>query len=101
MPASEFVIEADPTPAQVQYLEDRLYEFNASVTRITDGEGLAIFVRGDGEHIVAGICGHAWGGDCEIRQVWGEEAQRGRGLGAKRPPTMSALAKSAGYRFRE
>src|SRR2546427_4841759 len=101
MPASEFVIEADPTPAQVQYLEDRLYEFNASVTRITDGEGLAIFVRGDGEHIVAGICGHAWGGYCEIRQFWGEESQRGPGLGTEGPPTMSALARSAGDRVGE
>ncbi len=83
MPAPEFVIESDPTPEQVQYLEDRLYEFNSRVTRITDGEGLAIFVRDDGEHIVAGICGNTWGGCCEIRQFWVEESQRGRGLGTK------------------
>jgi GNAT superfamily N-acetyltransferase len=83
MPASEFVIETDPMPEQVQHLEDRLYEFNSSVTGITDGEGLAIFVRDDGEHIVAGICGHTWGGYCEIRQFWVEESQRGRGLGTK------------------
>ena len=83
MPASEFVIETDPTPEQVQYLEDRLYEFNSSVTRITDGEGLAIFVRDDEEHIVAGICGNTWGGCCEIRQFWVEESQRRRGLGTK------------------
>ena len=83
MPASDFVIETDPAPEQVQYLEDRLYEFNASVTRITDGEGLAIFVRDDREQIVAGICGHTWGGYCEIRQFWVEESLRGRGLGTK------------------
>jgi len=82
MPASEFVIETDPAPEQVQYLEDRIYEFNARVTRITDGEGLAIFVR-DGEHIVAGICGHTWGGYCEIRQFWVEESDRGQGLGTR------------------
>jgi GNAT superfamily N-acetyltransferase len=83
MAAPEFVIESDPTPEQVQYLEDRLYEFNSSVTRITDGEGLAIFVRDDRAHIVAGICGNTWGGCCEIRQFWVEESQRGRGLGTK------------------
>jgi N-acetylglutamate synthase-like GNAT family acetyltransferase len=83
MPASEFVIETDPAPEQVQYLEDRLYEFNSSVRGITDGEGLAIFVRDDEERIVAGICGHTWGGYCEIRQFWVEGSQRGRGLGAK------------------
>ena len=83
MPASECVVETDPAPEQVQYLEDRLYEFNSSVTRITDGEGLAIFVRDDAGQIVAGICGHTWGGYCEIRQFWVEASQRARGLGPK------------------
>lgn len=83
MQASEFVIETDPDPGHVQYLEDRLYEFNSGVTRITDGEGLAIFVRDDDAEIVAGICGHTWGGYCEIRQFWVEGSQRGRGLGTR------------------
>ena len=83
MPASEFVIETDPAPEEVRYLEDRLYEFNSSVTRITDGEWLAIFVRDDGKQIIAGVCGNTWGGCCEIRQFWVEESQRGRGLGTK------------------
>ena len=76
MSASDFVIVTDPTPEQVQYLEDRLYEFNSSVTRITDGEWLAIFVRDEGEGIVAGICGSTWGGCCEIRQFWSRGVSR-------------------------
>ena len=32
MQTSEFVIETDPDPGHVQYLEDRLYEFNSGVT---------------------------------------------------------------------
>ena len=83
MPVSEFVIQTDPTPEQVRYLEDRLYEFNSSVTRITDGEWLAIFVRDDTGQVIAGICGNTWGGCCEIRQFWVEEAQRGLGLGTR------------------
>ena len=83
MPASEFLVEADPKPDQVQYLEDRIYEFNSSVTGITDGEWLAIFVRDDAGRVVAGICGNTWGGCCEIRQFWVEESKRGRGLGTK------------------
>ncbi|HEY8258286.1 MAG TPA: GNAT family N-acetyltransferase [Gemmatimonadales bacterium] len=83
MPEPELLIETDPAPEQVQYLEDRLYEFNSSVTRITDGEGLAIFVRDDEDRIVAGICGNTWGGCCEIRQFWVETSRRGRGLGTK------------------
>ena len=46
-----FVIETDPAPEQVQYLEDGLYEFNSEATGITDGQGLAIFVKDE-----RGIC---------------------------------------------
>jgi NAD-dependent dihydropyrimidine dehydrogenase PreA subunit len=55
---SPFVIETEPTPEHMQYLEDRLYEFNSRATGISDGQGLAIFVRDEQDCIVAGICGH-------------------------------------------
>src|SRR5262245_2659177 len=76
------LIPVDATPDEVQFLEDRIYEFNSSTTDITDGELLAFFVR-DGDRRVAGICGNTWGGTCELRQFWVEESQRGRGLGTK------------------
>jgi hypothetical protein len=76
MSTSELIIDTAPTPDEVQYLEDRLYEFNSTVTGITDGEWLAIFVRDDEHRIVAGICGNTWGGCLEIRQFWVEEARR-------------------------
>jgi GNAT superfamily N-acetyltransferase len=72
----------NPTPDDVQYLEDRIYEFNANVTGIGDGELLAFFARAC-DRIVAGICGNTWGGTCELRQFWVEDAQRTRGLGTK------------------
>ena len=70
----------DPTPDDIQYLEDRIYEFNSSATGIAGGEWLAFVVREE-NRIVAGICGNTWGGTCEVRQVWVEESRRGRGLG--------------------
>ena len=78
----ELVNSAEPTPGEVQYLEDRLYEFNSAATGITDGEWLAIFVWED-HRIVAGICGNTWGGCAEIRQFWVEEARRKQGLGTR------------------
>ena len=83
MTTSEFIIDSEPTPNDVQYLEDRIYEFNSSVTGITDGEWLAIFVRDEDDRIVAGICGNTWGGVCEIRQFWVDASRRNRGLGTK------------------
>ena len=83
MRTPDFTISSEPAPSEVQYLEDRLYEFNAAATGITDGEWLAIFVR-DGDHrIVAGICGNTWGGCAEIRQFWVEEGRRKQGLGRR------------------
>ena len=71
-----------PTPDEVQYLEDRIYEFNSGATGIDDGELLAFFVR-ERERIVAGVCGNTWGGTCELRQFWVEESHRHCGLGTK------------------
>jgi GNAT superfamily N-acetyltransferase len=79
----ELIIETDPTPEQIQYLEDRLYEFNSQATGMSDGEGLAIFVKDERGRIVAGICGHTWGGCCEVKQLWIEESRRRQGLGAE------------------
>ena len=73
---------AEPTPDDVQYLEDRIYEFNSTVTGIGDGELFAFFVCED-DRIVAGICGNTWGGTCELRQFWVEESRRNRGFGTK------------------
>lgn len=82
IPDSELLITTEPTPAQVQYLEDRIYEFNSGATGITGGEWLAIFVKDEGR-IVAGICGSTWGGGLEIRQFWVEESRRKEGLGSR------------------
>jgi GNAT superfamily N-acetyltransferase len=73
----------EPTPEDVQYLEDRIYEHNSSVTGIGDGQLLAFFLRDGSSRIVAGICGNTWGGVCEIRQFWVEASQRRRGLGTQ------------------
>lgn len=42
MSTSEFSLSKEPTPGQVQYSEDRIYESNSTATGIADGELLAI-----------------------------------------------------------
>ena len=66
------LIPVDPTADEVQYLEDRIYEFNSHATDIADGEPLAFFVR-ERDHIVAGICGNTWGGRASARSSSGFE----------------------------
>ena len=73
----------EPSPNDVQFLEERLYEFNLATTGIEDGRALGIFVRDDSGNIVGAAAGHTWGGTCELRQVWVAEAQRRAGLGRR------------------
>jgi hypothetical protein len=95
MPDYQLVVTSDPLPDQLQYLEDRIYEFNSNTTGITDGNWLAIFVRIDEDRIAAEICGNTWGGCLEIRQFLGEGSAAQTGLGNKTPGGSGARGSSA------
>ncbi len=81
MPARFDLRLEDPTLADIDFLEDRLYEFNREATGIHDGRGLAVVLRDDAGEILAAAAGHTWGETCELRQVWVAEALRRQGLG--------------------
>jgi hypothetical protein len=55
MDTHHFVVESTPSAADTQFLEDRLYEYNAEQTGVDDGQWLAIYVRDDQQAIQAGI----------------------------------------------
>src|SRR5262249_27323589 len=92
-----FEIE-EPSSADVEFLEERLYEFNAGTTGIDDGLSLGIFLRDESRNIVAGAAGHTWGETCELRQVWVEASARGRGLGRRLIAEVEAEAVRRGCR---
>jgi ribosomal protein S18 acetylase RimI-like enzyme len=92
-----FEIE-EPSSADVAFLEDRLYEFNAGTTGISDGRSLGIFLRDEARNIVAGAAGHTWGETCELRQVWVAASARGRGLGRRLIAEAEAEAVRRGCR---
>jgi GNAT superfamily N-acetyltransferase len=94
----EVSVSAEPMLAEVQYLEDRLYEFNSAATGIDNGQWLAILARDDSGRIVAGICGNTWGGCAEIRQFWVDEACRDQGLGTRLLQTAEQEARRRGCR---
>ena len=71
----------DFTPAEIDALEDRLYEHNAAATGHRDGLGLGFEVLDDDGARIGAIAGHTWGGVAEIAQLWVEPAWRGQGLG--------------------
>jgi ribosomal protein S18 acetylase RimI-like enzyme len=89
---------AEPSSAEVAFLEDRLYEFNASATGIDDGRTLGVFLRDDSEQMVAAAAGHTWGETCELRQVWVTSSARGSGVGRRLMAEVEAEAVRRGCR---
>lgn len=63
------------------FLEDRIYEFNSEVTGYFDGRLLGGSVRNEAGEVIAGFCGHTWGGCCELSNLWVHERYRDQGLG--------------------
>lgn len=83
MGTNHFLVETEPAAQDVQFLEERLHEYNDAQTGITDGKGLAIFLRDDWSVIRAGLSGWTWGGCCYIRSLWVHEDLRGQGYGTQ------------------
>jgi hypothetical protein len=69
-------IESEPAAADVEFLDDRLYDYNVEQTGYNDGQRLAIFVRDAQQTIRAGLDGWTWGGSGEIRSLWVDAATR-------------------------
>jgi GNAT superfamily N-acetyltransferase len=85
-----------PSRDDVQLLEDRLYEFNARRTGIDDGRLLGIFARDTGGQMIGGLYGWTWGGCCEIKLLWVEEAWRGKRLGTRLLERAESEARARG-----
>ena len=85
-----------PDQHDVQFLDDRIYEFNAARTGIADARLLAIILRDDRDEIVAGLYGWTWGQACEVRTLWVHERLRGQGLGKRMMLAAEAEARSRG-----
>jgi GNAT superfamily N-acetyltransferase len=81
MRAPDLLIENDPDPRDLDFLEDQINAYNVAVTGIVDWYPLASFVRDEHRQIVAGINGGMWGGYLEIKNLWVREDRRGQGLG--------------------
>lgn len=71
--------EHDLSPMQIDAIEDRLYDHNRRATGRDDGRGLGFVIRDDAGRMIGVASGYSWAGTSELKQMWVDEAHRGRG----------------------
>jgi len=76
-----WTFENHPREQDIQFLRDQIYQYNITATGIFDGEELAMYLRDDGNRIVAGIYGWTWGECLFIQYLWVRDDMRGKGFG--------------------
>ena len=81
MMPNPIITKTVPSSDEIQFLEDRLYEFNRAQTGQDDGQMFAFFIRNDQQEIVAGLSGWTWAHACEIQTLWVHSTWRGQGYG--------------------
>lgn len=81
---------------ELEDFELRLYAHNSAATGHYDGKGLGFVIRDEANRTVGVAAGYSWAGIAEIRQVWVDEAYRGRGHARALIEAFVAEAQSRG-----
>lgn len=69
----------DLSPMEIDAVEDNLYDHNSRATGRDDGRGLGFVIRDEAGRTIAVAAGYSWAGTSELKQMWVDEAYRGRG----------------------
>jgi len=69
----------DLTPNEIDAIEDRLYGYNSYATGRHDGQSVGFVIRDELGQMIGVAAGFTWSGTSEFKQMWIDEAYRGRG----------------------
>jgi GNAT superfamily N-acetyltransferase len=76
-------LENQPNSSDIQFLEERIHDFNVQATGISDGALFGVFLRGTDGAVIGGADGWTWGGTCYIRHLFVPAPIRKQGHGAR------------------
>lgn len=88
----------DLSPNEIDAIEDRIYDHNSHATGRRDGQGLGFVIRNELRQVTGVVAGFTWSGACELKQMWVDEAYRGRGYARALLDAFAAEACSRGVR---
>jgi GNAT superfamily N-acetyltransferase len=92
------ILGDEPSPDDLQLLNDQINEHNMMRTGRRDYRPVSVFLRDERGSLVAGLHGFTWAGWLEIKLVWVREDQRGQGLGRRMLAAAEAEARERGCR---
>ena len=88
----------DLSPDEIDAVEDNLYEFNRRATGRHDGRGLGFVIQDEAGRTIAVAAGYSWAATSELKQMWVDEAHRGRGYARALLDAFVTEAESRGVR---
>jgi len=97
--APRFVVEDEPDPRDLAFLEDRLAEAAIAAAGVGEEHEFAIFARDDDGRNLAGAFGNVWGGCCQVHSVWVDDQLRSQGWGRSLMLAIEAEARRRGCRL--
>ena len=93
-PNVRIVPRHDISVAEIDRLEDRLYEHNRRAVGADDGRKFGFAALDDSGAEVGAIAGYSWAAMAEIKQLWVAAARRGEGLGRALVEAAAAEARA-------
>jgi len=69
----------DLSAIELDVIESNIYAYNRNAVGRDDARGLGFVIRDEAGRIVGVATGYSWAGTSELKQMWVDEAYRGRG----------------------
>jgi ribosomal protein S18 acetylase RimI-like enzyme len=88
----------DLSPIEIDAIEECFYNYNRLATGRDDGRRLGFVIPDKAGRTVGVAAGYSWAGVSELKQLWVDEAYRGRGYGRQLLNAFVAEASRRGVR---
>ena len=89
-------VSAAPSRSDLDIVDEGLENFNRTAADLASVRPLACFARTADGRCVGGAVGRTWGRCCEVRELWVDDVQRGRGIGTRLMGMVEAEARARG-----
>ena len=86
------------SPIEIDAIEGCLYNYNRRAIGRNDGRGLGFVIRDEAGRTIGVAAGYSWAGTSELKQMWIDEAYRGRGYARELLNAFVTEAASRGVR---